>query len=51
MFGEMTQCHRRDYDPYCCSMCVIEQKVEREEVAKVTGTNKDDTVGTSTEEA
>ena len=32
-------------------MYSVEQKVEREEVAKVTGTNKDDVWSESTEEA
>ncbi len=43
MFDEMTQNIREDTVRMLCHIRV-EQKIEREQVAKVTGTNKDDTV-------
>ena len=43
MFDAMTSMHPGGHRPYCCSTSSVEQKVEREEVAKVTGTNKDET--------
>ncbi|MEG1848587.1 MAG: preprotein translocase subunit SecA [Lachnospiraceae bacterium] len=44
MFGDMTDNIREDTVRLLCHV-KIEQKVEREQVAKVTGTNKDDSLG------
>ena len=43
MFGEMTRAITTDTVRLLCHV-KVEQKVEREQVAKVTGTNKDDSV-------
>ena len=51
MFDAMTDEHPGGYREAAAACPTIEQKVEREEVAKVTGTNKDETGARAAEEA